>query len=327
MLHALAAALVVSAAHAAAVSPETEAAARASHDAPAPRVLEDLVRDMAAGQDASVGASHRDAPEGHDVFILEDTGRRQLGKCSCNEYRNGASPEEPTCGKVESGRTVCMPQHNGRCHGEYVTCQGKKQFDVPTSSPTPYASDEDEDDGEGYVNVNLALSHAGSLSASQLPGDDAFAASLAKLGGMKSGSVHALTSWAAGNGQRSSDATAPSTRVTVHATFTTKGSRRREALEAQLQMTESLIVPGVAGNFEVASLEILDQAVHPLICSPGAESLKADAKALLKQLVALKETELDLVRQAISRGTNPAPSDCDVLRKAAAQLGVDINSR
>jgi len=328
VLHALAAALVISAAHAAAVSPETEAAsARSSGDSPVPRLLEDLVRDMATGQQASEATS-RSEPEEHDVFILEDTGRRQLGGCSCNEYRNGASPEQPSCAKVENGRTVCMPMHNGQCHSQYVACRGKKQFaaDVLSASPMP-RSDVDEDGHDVYVNVNLALSHAGSISASQLPSADAFAASLAKLGDVESDRVHALTSWAAGNGQRSSDAMTLGTRVTVHATFTAKGSRRREALEAQLQMADSLSVVGVVGKFEVVSLEILDQAMHPLICSPDAESLKTDASALLKQLVALKETELDLVRQAIARGSNPAPSDCAVLRKAAAQLGVDISGR
>jgi len=319
MLHRLALLLVAQAVCAAAVAPTVEATKDAAEPAPTPEPvsrLEQLVSSMAAGQQTLVGAQSPNGVE--DVVIFEgEENRRQLAKCRCDDYRNGAVAGMPTCVHVENGRRICQPQQNGKCDSRMIRCSGYG----PAASPTPYAAEEEVEDLV-YLNVDLVLSHPTLTSPSHMPSADAFAVALADLADVSREHVHTLTSFATQPMVKSAAMAPPipgGSQITVYATFALKGARRSEALETLLQLSDTLRVAGTPGSFELKRLEVNEASSRPLVCSAGGEGLKAQAASLLHQLVSLKEAELSLLRQM----ANTPPSDCGALNKVAGSLGVD----
>ena len=58
------------------------------------------------------------------------------------------------------------------------------------------------------------------------------------------------------------------------------------------------------------------------ICAAHEESVKAEATALLRQLVALKRTEVELMQQGVVQNAGHAVCDDALLQRIAHQLGV-----
>jgi len=243
--------------------------------------------------------------------------RRQLASCSCDSYRGGAVPGSMLCAKVEGGSTVCMPrQANSGCDSVSVACIGAGGAkDRVHASPAPRFDDAEVDSEVVYLNANLQILHNDVKSKQQLPDAEAFASALAHLIKLPSGKVNVVTEWGKGK-VRNTAATAM-----LHTTFELKSRGKREAVEALLQLTEEL--PSVGGrHFSVVHVQIFDQATSPLVCAKKAEGLKADAGELLRQLVALKEEEVSLLRRAGE--TAKKSCDCDSERALGASLGISI---
>jgi len=105
--------------------------------------LEELVSDMAQGQQQAVAASEEQPRplqlSDEDVVILDaeaaNEGRRQLGACNCNGgYRNGVVASGLMCSKRENDRNVCYPaKGDGECGEHTMTRCGR----VPQASPAP----------------------------------------------------------------------------------------------------------------------------------------------------------------------------------------------
>lgn len=322
--------LLLSVAAAKAVAPAAELNSTAAR-------LEALVRDMAEGQQGAVAAAptpQRLAEE--DVVILEGAERRRLGVCNCNGgYRNGASSGSPTCAKVENGRHVCYPQRSdGRCSDHAATaCRGSGSS-RPSASPAPMLFDAEAEPDEVYLNVNLQLHDAHTTSAAQLPSPDQFAHALAALTHLGRSNINVVTTWGAPVGvraatsvaQQPTEATALAaerTTATLHATFQVRNARRREALEALLQLSEEL--PEIAGHsYSIVHMQVFERSQNPLVCTAQGENRKSEAQNLLRQLVELKRTEVELMRRGVQQSAGAATCDTQLLQRIAHRLGVTV---
>jgi hypothetical protein len=318
--------LLVGAACAAAVAPLHEA--HSPNDQSSTARLEALVRDMAEQQ----GAIPAPTPEGHseDVVILEGSERRRLGRCTCNHYRNGARAGSPVCNKMEGGQRVCYPQNAGTCSDREATlCGSSGGGGRPQASPAPsFFNAEEQDADDVYLNVNLQIYDA-HTNSSALPSADQFAHALAQLTSTRRSRVNVLVTRGAPQGVRAgtpvtaaqASAGASGTTATVQATFAVKTTARREALEASLLLSEEL--PEINGrSFRIVHQQVFEASGHPLVCAAHEESVKAEATALLRQLVALKRTEVELMQQGVVQNAGHAVCDDALLQRIAHQLGV-----
>jgi hypothetical protein len=322
-------ALLVGTASAAADAPKQEKGAASV--APNARArLEALVRDMATGQQGAAAPTPQQINE--DVVILEGSERRRLqSSCRCDEYRNGASSGSAVCNKVESGRRVCSPQmSNGACGDATATaCAGSGAN--PAASPAPTFFDAEPTEAEQvYLNVDLRLQSAEISSASQLPSAAQFVQALAKLTGAESSSINVNATLGVPAGVRSSAAVEqPSVAsqagatVTLRATFAANDHPQREALEAQLQLSDEL--RGVHHHtFHIAHVHVHSASRHPLVCSTEVEGVKAEAATLLRQLAALKQTEVDLTRRGLTQSFGAPVVDESLLQRMARTLNVQV---
>lgn len=111
--------------------------------------LEELVETMKTGQSQREGsaASAASAPEplvvidGEEGFSEDAPSRRQLGSCSCDEMRNGATKYggKGMCVKKEGKSNICYPSNDGFCSDMSMTpCKGAKGGSQPYPSPGPY---------------------------------------------------------------------------------------------------------------------------------------------------------------------------------------------
>lgn len=124
-----------------------------------------------------------------------------------------------------------------------------------------------------------------------LPLAQEYPIALSNLAGLKHHQVSAIV---ASTMARTSGHATP---VTVHTTMAVKNGQKRESLKSLLSVTEKLVVNGVA--FDVVRIDFFDSVSRPMVCGHEAENVKAEATSLLRQLVALKEAELNLMRQNV----------------------------
>ena len=308
LLRSMAMALLVGCVCSKAVAPEEKATPSATTAAR----LAALVNDMEARQpSADASAPQPQFVVEKDVVIMEAQSQRALGACACQVYRNGAKAGQPACAKVENGRTICTQQHNGQCHVEQTKCRGTGGAVAPMASPAPMAvgfvdAEVDDEMGEVYLNVNFQIHNPLMRSLSQLPTTDAFRDALASLTSTSKQRVQVITSWDAPTAQAgAAQRSIGSATATLHATFAVNNAKRRETLEALLQLTEEL--PEMGGvSYRVVHITVLEQAAHPLVCPPPAELIKAESARLQQELVALKEEEVQLLRRGTQRSANTA---------------------
>ena len=74
--------------------------------------------------------------------------------------------------------------------------------------------------------------------------------------------------------------------------------------------------------FRIVHQQVFEASGHPLVCAAHEESVKAEATALLRQLVALKRTEVELMQQGVVQNAGHAVCDDALLQRIAHQLGV-----
>ena len=309
----------------AAVAPELSEPPNASKAAAAR--LSEIVNGMAAGQQAA-------APTPQTLSLDEDTvimearlgDRRALGRCRCDHYRNGAASGFPLCAKVENGRTICMPQHNNACSSDAVVCSdgGEGRAEASPDPSVGFVDAESDESGDFYLNVNFQIHHAGTVAAAQLPTASQFVQALAEMARLSKARVNVITSWGAPGVQvRASGVAAQAAAhrgssdavntATVHATFALKSDQRRDALEAMLQLAEELpVIDSV--TYHITHVTILEHTTHPLVCNAAAETVKAEAAALLQQLVELKQEEVELLRTGAAHAANATACDPTALQ-------------
>ena len=75
--------------------------------------------------------------------------------------------------------------------------------------------------------------------------------------------------------------------------------------------------------FSIVSREIFDVSTSPLVCDANEESIKADATLLLRQLVSLKQKEMELMRQG-AHIAGAAVCDDEMLQRIASTLNVQV---
>ena len=83
--------------------------------------------------------------------------------CECDEWRNGATAEDPAlCRKGEGGKWMCTPPNmDGSCPGDHVACT---QGEDPSPSPSPPS-------GWGYECVDGVAADSGNHLARRDHGD------------------------------------------------------------------------------------------------------------------------------------------------------------
>ena len=107
----------------------------------------------------------------------------------------------------------------------------------------------------------------------------------------------------------------------MFATLAAKGANRRDALNAQLQAMEEL--PEIDGrSYVVKHLTVTEQSDQPMVCTPQAESLKAEAAALLAELVQLQQEALALVKGSLEL----AKANCDGATMLAIENALGVPS-
>jgi len=285
--------------------------------------LAELVSSMAAGQQTSAPKAEVVSLDDEAVIVEAlDGNRRSLGRCRCDDYHHAAAAGMDLCAKVESGRTICTPQHNNRCKAEEVKCSGRG--DRPAASPQPSAGGDFSDAelqelGDVYINANFQISPEGgkTLSMQGLPTAEQFVTALAEMTRLSRSNIHVITSWDFANDKVRAAATrsvadrhlvtTAGDEAMLHATFAIASERRRDALEALLQVTELLHIGGV--TYKVNHVTILEHATHPLVCNAEAETVKAEAALLLQQLVALKQAEVELLQTGLAKSQNTTACD------------------
>ena len=291
--------------------------------APALSKLEELVTTMAADQDAPVP---KKAQTDADVVILEEQdeelneNRRQLTTCACTSYVNGAQPGDAhLCIKdirARNGGGVCAP-YNGGCNSDQVWCTMQA-----AASPQPLgrmldAVEQEEVEEEHvlsamYVNANVQLTVPQSVTA--LPQAAAFAAVFAAKAGVTNTHVQAQTTDGATAGPQGS------TVLSVHVTIHVSNNLRRRAVEAVIRELAQLTVEGA--TFQVAGVDVFPSADHPLICTPQSETIKAESRALLQQLVELRQQEVALLRAAVTSGAETCSTTA--LNALATHVGMPL---
>lgn len=322
---------LLGAAGAAAVAPSTvEVNSTAS--------LEAIVAIMAEGQSkGNVAPTPQRTIFSEDVVFLEQTQHRQLGRCVCGEYRNGAAIGSPVCAKLEGGKSVCYPQmHSGSCSDLEATPCGSTGGGSVAASPAPTFLDAEMVEKDVYLNVNLQLLNTKTIAPSQLPNINEFALALAHLTSTPLSRINVLTTWGTPAGVRvtgvvkaplesareGGTSSGSGMTATVRATFAAKTIERREALETLLQFAEEL--PAIAGvSYRIVHLEVSEQIDYPIICEGKAEGAKAKASELLRQQVVLKTAEAELLRQGVLQSAGGAVCDDEQLQRIAHTLGVD----
>lgn len=277
---AMAMALMLGMAAGKAVNPEEATPDAAAAPAAVAR-LRSLVSDMEARQ-PSVAAAPEPQPVllDDDAVIVEAHARRELGSCKCKEYRNGALKGSQSCVATEGSKKICYPRNSyGKCDSGMSTCGGGggglSASPAPSSRMLADAEVTDEP-GEAYLNVNFQIHNANVASESQLPPDEAFVDSLASHTGTSKQKLLAYVRWAEGASQGSAATSAPQAgTATLHATFTVSSAKQREALEAQLQLTEEL--PQVNGlSFRVVLLTVNDEDRYPRVCARNAKKVEVE---------------------------------------------------
>lgn len=331
--------LLVGAARAAAVAPDARPG-----DANATARLEALVGEMAAGQQRGTASAPTPQPLAEDVVFLEGAERRRMGSCDCDVYRNGATAGSAVCSKLEGGQHTCSPtMWDGTCSDMVSTLCPSTTISAgsPTlrASPGPTFFDAEEPPSEMYLNVNLQVRNADTTSASQLPAPEQFVQALSDMTRLSSGKINVVTTWGAPLGTRAAtavtqpgtaqyvpatgDASASGTTATVHAAFAVHSTHRREAVVAQLQNSAEL--PAIDGHaFSIVHREVFEESTHPLVCREGAETIKAEAAALLRELVSLKQTEVELMRQGVTQSVGSPVCDDALLQRIARTLNVEV---
>jgi len=326
-------ALLWAAVYGAAVSPEQTEPPTAGKAAAR---LSEMVNGMAQGQQTAAPAPQGLALD-EDAVIVEArlSNRRALGRCRCDHYRNDAKPGSALCVKVENGRTICTPQHHHGCNSDFVACdaRGEGQAEASPGPSVGFVDAEGDDSGDVYLNVNFQIHHESTAAgAAQLPTASQFVAALADMTRLPQSRVNVVTSVGASSGAqvRASGVAAQAAHggggsgaavntATVHATFAVKNDKRRDALEAMLQLAEELPVIGSV-TYHITHVTILEHATHPLVCDAAAESVKADAAALLQQLVELKQVEVELLRNACAKAANAEHCNPSALQTLDAHI-------
>ena len=303
--------------------------------------LEQMVSNMAEGQEhAATAPTPKFLNAEQEVVILEEEEARQshgraLAVCNCAAYMNGAQPGNPLCFKRVGSNRICYPQtFDGRCEDTlWTSCTDGPQ---PSPNAAPIA---EVDKFTSYLNARITLRVAGDIPTHQLPTAAQFTTALATYTQLKEKRINVITSGTNDDTMRGNAATSivrsispgrrlgkmggsgSSTEVVMFATLAAKGANRRDALNAQLQAMEEL--PEIDGrSYVVKHLTVTEQSDQPMVCTPQAESLKAEAAALLAELVQLQQEALALVKGSLEL----AKANCDGATMLAIENALGVPS-
>jgi len=278
--------------------------------------LEKLVSSIADGQD-EVSAAPQPVPS--DVIILEEEEERlsrgrALSRCSCSTYLEGARAGDINlCVKANSGE--CRP-YNGGCASDMTYCsEGPVATTYVQASPsatvqTPNYQRSRNMDQEAeftYLNMVLELAAPSVTSFATLPSVDAFAAVFAAKGGVTSSRVQVSTTFGL-PAQTALQGGSPSTTSTasVHMTLHARNRNSLRALEASFREMSVVTVDSI--RFSVLNFEVYPATDYPLVCTPRSETIKAETRDLLQQLVDLKRQEVQMLSNALTGGTETCSS-------------------